>query len=397
MRIGIVGCGFTADHYLISLKRYPNLELAAVTDQDPKRAADFSAYQKVKVAPDLEALLADSSIELIVNLTNSSSHYQVSKAILGAGKHLYTEKPLATTFAQAQELVQLAEAKGVYFSAAPCSLLGETAQTIWKALGKNEIGKVHVAYGEMEDGPFHMAEPDKWHSESGAHYDYHEEFNVGVTVEHAGYYLSWFTAFFGPAKTITGFRAITWPDKKISDQETLHVTTPDFSVACVTFESGVVARLTCSLVGPYNHSMKIVGDTGTLSVHESWNFCAPVYIDRYSSLKYRAERYSVTREYPFIKHWLDPRPRTYPSVWKSSLKKRQARYRMDYTRGIADVAQAITKKGPLRIPTDYCLHVTELALAIQNATSEPYKVTTTFKPLKPLDEAELKEVIPPTW
>ena len=70
---------------------------------------------------------------------------------------------------------------------------------------------------------------------------------------------------------------------------------------------------------------------------------------------------------------------------------------MDYTRGIADVAQAITKKGQLRIPTDHCLHVTELALAIQNATSEPYKVTTTFKPLKPLDEAELKEVIPPTW
>jgi predicted dehydrogenase len=397
MRIGLVGCGFTADHYLISLKRYPHLELAAVTDHDPKRAAKFSAYQKVKLSPSLEAMLSDPSIEMIVNLTNSSSHYQVSKACLEAGKHLYTEKPLATTFAQAQELVQLAEAKGVYFSAAPCSLLGETAQTLWKALRKNEIGKVRVAYGELEDGPFHLAEPDKWRSESGAHYDYREEFKAGVTVEHAGYYLSWFTAFFGPAKTITGFSALTWPNKQISPQETLNVTTPDFSVACVTFESGVVARLTCSLVGPYNHSMKIVGDTGTLSIHESWNFCAPVFIDRYSSLKFRAERYSVTRDYPFIKHWLDPRPRTYPSVWKSSLKKRQARYRMDYSRGIADVAQAITKKGPLRLPTDYCLHVTELALAIQNATHMPYQVTTTFKPLQPMDEAELKEVIPPTW
>jgi predicted dehydrogenase len=397
MRIGLVGCGFTADHYLIGLKRYPHLELAAVTDQDPKRASEFAAHQKVNLSPSLEALLSDPSIEMVVNLTNSTSHYQVSKAILEAGKHLYTEKPLAITFAQAQELVQLAEAKGVYFSAAPCSLLGETAQTLWKALRKNEIGKVHVAYGEMEDGPFHLAEPHKWRSGSGAHYDYHEEFKVGVTVEHAGYYLSWFTAFFGPAKTVTGFRALTWPDKQISPEETLNVTTPDFSVACVTFESGVVARLTCSLVGPYNHSMKIVGDKGTLSVHESWNFCAPVFIDRYSSLKFRAERYSVTRDYPFIKHWLDPRPRTYPSVWKSNLKKRQARYRMDYARGIDDVAQAITKKGPLRLPTDYCLHVTELALAIQNATHMPYQVTTTFKPLQPLSEAELKEVIPPTW
>ena len=85
--------------------------------------------------------------------TNSSSHFEVSKACLESGKHLYTEKPLATTFSQAQALVELAEAKGLYFSAAPCSLLGETAQTLWKALRKNEIGKVRVAYGELEDGP----------------------------------------------------------------------------------------------------------------------------------------------------------------------------------------------------------------------------------------------------
>jgi predicted dehydrogenase len=394
MRIGFVGCGFTADHYVGSVKRYPQLELVAATDYNQQHASDFCTYHSVKLCPSLEALLADPSIEMIVNLTSSSSHFEVSKACLEAGKHLYTEKPLATTFSQAQALAELAGAKGLYMSVAPCSLLGETAQTLWRALRNNEIGTPHVVYAELDDGPFHLAEPNLWRSPCGAPYDYREEFKVGVTVEHAAYHLSWFAAFFGPAKTVTAFSDCRWPERHISPEETLSLTTPDFSVACVTFESGVVARLTCSLVSPYNHVMKIIGDTGVLTVEECWNFSAPVFLDRYSKLKYRADRYAITKAYPFIKHWLDLRPRTYPPVKRSSWRKRQARYRMDYARGIADLARAITKQCPPRLPLDYCLHITELALAIQNAPHTPYQVTTTFKPLQPMDDAALKEVIP---
>jgi predicted dehydrogenase len=397
MRIGFVGCGFTADHYVDRLKRYPHLELVAATDQDRKRASQFCAYHSVKLCPTLEALLADPSIEMIVNLTSSSSHFEVSKACLETGKHLYTEKPMATTFSQAQALVELADAKGLYFSAAPCILLGETGQTLWKALRKNEIGTARVVYAELEDGPFHLGQPHLWSSPSGAPYDYRGEFEMGVTMEHAGYYLSWFTAFFGPAKTITGFAASLWPNKQISPEETLHVTTPDFSVACITFESGVVARLTCSLVGPYNHTMKIVGDTGVLSVDECWNFSSPVYLEKYSQLKFKVDRYPISKTHPFIKHLAGIHRRRYPPVKKSSWKKQQARYRTDYARGIADLARAITEQRRPQLPADYCLHVTELALAMQNATGTPYQVTTTFKPLQPMDDAALKNVIPKNW
>jgi hypothetical protein len=70
---------------------------------------------------------------------------------------------------------------------------------------------------------------------------------------------------------------------------------------------------------------------------------------------------------------------------------------MDYGRGIADLARAIKEQRPPRIPADFCLHLTELGLAIQNAESTPYQVKTTFKPLQPLDEAGLRELIPPRW
>jgi predicted dehydrogenase len=397
MNIGIIGCGFTADHYLFCLKWHPFLKVIGAADRDQQRAATFCSHHAIRQYPSLEEMLADDNIQMVLNLTNSTSHYETSKACLNAGKHLFTEKPLATDFAQAQQLVQLADAKGLYFSAAPCNLLGETAQTLWKALRKREIGDVHVVLAELDDGPFHLAEPNTWRSESGAPYDYREEFKVGVTVEHSAYYLSLFAAFFGPAKTITPFSACVWPDRPVSPGERLSLTTPDFSVACITFESGVVARLTCSLVSPFNHELKIVGDTGVITVNECWNYSAPVYLDRFSSLRYRAERYAISKEHPFIKNLLSKHPRVYPPVRKANIRKRYARYHMDYGRGIADLAHAIENHRPPRLPADFCLHLTELGLAIQKADAAPYRVKTTFKPLQPLDEAGLKELIPPGW
>jgi predicted dehydrogenase len=397
MRVGFVGCGYTGDQYLESLRRYPALELVAVTDRDQQRASQFCAYHSVKLAPSLEAMLADPSIELMVNLTNSSSHYEVSKACLEAGKHLYSEKPVAPVFSEAQELVELARAKGLYLSAAPCSLLGETAQTLWKALRKNEIGKIRVVYAELDDGPVHLAQPHLWRSESGAPYAYQEEFDVGITVEHAGYYLTWFTAYFGPAKTITAFSASLWPNRQIVPEDPPCVTTPDFSVACITFESGVVARLTCSLVAPHNHFMQIVGDTGVLSVDECWNYSAPVHLDRYTQRRFRVERYPITRTYPFIKHWFGSYPRTYPPVKKSSWRKRQARFRADYARGVAELARAITEQRSPRLSADFCLHHNELVCAIQNPTQTPYQVTTSFEPVQPLDDSTLKEFVSMKW
>jgi predicted dehydrogenase len=397
MRIGFVGCGYTADMYIQSLKKYPHLELVAVTDRNQKRALEFGAYYSVKTCPTVAALLADPNIEMIVNLTNPRSHFEVSKVCLEAGKHVYSEKPLTMTFSEAQALVELANRKGLYLSSAPCGILGETAQTLWKALRNHEIGTVRAVYAELDDGPVHLQDPHIWRSASGAPFPYRDEFETGYPLEHAGYYLSWFTAFFGPVKTLTTFSACLWPDKQVVADEPLYVTAPDFSVACITFESGVVVRLTCSLMAPHNHGMRIVGDKGVLTVEECLNYSAPVYVDEYSRFKFRAERYPISRRYPFIKAWFDPHFREYPPLKKFNWKKRNARHRQDYARGIAELARAITEKRPPRLPADYCLHVAELVWAIQNATDAPYQVTTTFKPLQPMDDAALKEVLSLDW
>ena len=159
----------------------------------------------------------------------------------------------------------------------------------------------------------------------------------------------------------------------------------------------MVVRLTCSLLGPHNHSMRIIGDKGILKVEECLNYSAPVYVDKYSRFKFRAQRYPIAERYPFIKAWFDPNYRVYPPVKKFSWKKRNARHRQDYARGVAELAQAITEQRPCRLSADYCLHVTELVWAIQNAAQSPYQVTTTFEPLQPMDDAALQEILSIDW
>jgi predicted dehydrogenase len=199
MKIGFVKCGYVADTYIKSLKNYPYLELAAVTDRDQKRASEFGAYHSVKTCPSIEALLDEPNIEIIVNLSDANSHYEVTKMCLEAGKHVYSDKPMTVEFSDAKELVELAERKGLYLSSAPCGILGETAQTLWRALRSGEIGTARVVYAEYDDGPLHLQNPDIWFSDSGALYPYRDIFEVGFPLLHMGYYLTWFAAFFGPA------------------------------------------------------------------------------------------------------------------------------------------------------------------------------------------------------
>src|SRR5581483_9153938 len=179
MNIALVGCGYVADFYATTLQNYRGLHLARVFDRDRGRLEAFTRYWKVPKAETLEQLLDDERIELVVNLTNPGSHFAVSQAALEAGKHVYSEKPLSLSFEQALELVELAKTKGVQLGGAPCSLLGEAAQTAWKALREGRVGTPRLAYAELDDGPIHLLGFQEWKSASGASWPWRDELEVG--------------------------------------------------------------------------------------------------------------------------------------------------------------------------------------------------------------------------
>ena len=163
---------------------------------------------------------------------------------------------------QAVELVELAESRGLLIVSAPCSLLGETAQTLWKVLREQTLGKVRVVYAEMDDGMVPRMPYKKWKSLSGMPWPYKDEFEVGCTLEHAGYYNRMAGRMVWPGGNRNLVCLVQVPDKVPG--ETFAVASPDFSVACIQFASGVVARLTCSILAPHDHSLQVVGDEGVL-------------------------------------------------------------------------------------------------------------------------------------
>jgi predicted dehydrogenase len=377
MRIALVGCGYVADFYMTTLANHPRLELEGVFDRDPDRAARFCAYHAVRRYESLEALLGDQGVEMVVNLTNPGSHHSVSLAALQAGKHVYSEKPLATRFEDAEQLVAEAERRGLQITAAPANLLGEAAQTLWKALRENRIGVPRLVYAEIDDGPVPLQDWSSWVSASGAPWPAKDEFEVGCTLEHAGYYLGWLVAFFGPARTIAASAHVVMEDKGIA----LDVRSPDFAVATLEFATGVVARLTCSIYATHDHRIRIYGDQGVLSMQDCWDYGSPVRLSRRTPWGIRLEKH------PVLAAMTGLGPRKIHPVRRASFRHRvKGSNPMDFCRGIAEVADALRDGRRSRMPARWALHVTELVLAMQDpaGTGSPRPVKTTFDPIEPM-------------
>lgn len=122
MKIAIIGCGYVCDYYLTMLKNYPELQVAGIMDCLKNRAMNLANKYSVPTYSNLDEILEDPQISIVVNLTNPKNHYMISKACLDAGKHVYSEKPLAMEFEQAKKLVELAENNNLLIASAPCTV-----------------------------------------------------------------------------------------------------------------------------------------------------------------------------------------------------------------------------------------------------------------------------------
>ena len=151
--VSIIGCGFVADLYMRSFAAHPEIAVTQVYDHNPERLQAFAAHWKLHTADSMERFLGNlPQGSVVLNLTNPHAHFEVSRALLEAGHHVYSEKPLATDMADAIALHELAEHKSLMLASAPCSLLGEAAQTLAKAIRDDVAGPVRLIYAELDDG-----------------------------------------------------------------------------------------------------------------------------------------------------------------------------------------------------------------------------------------------------
>ena len=367
--VSIIGCGFVADLYMRSLQAMQGITVAAVYDRDPARLRRFCDHWGLPAAASLDALLDSHPRDgVVLNLTNPAAHHEINTACLAAGCHTYSEKPLALTMTEATALHRQASDAGLMLASAPCSLLGEAAQTLGHALRHGIAGTPRAIYAELDDGFVPQAAYRKWISESGAPWPFEDEFRTGCTLEHAGYYLGWLISWFGYVRTVVAASAQTIPDK-----EGTGPFAPDLSVATLFFENGPVTRLTCSIVAPHDHRIRIVGDKGVLACKAAWDNSAKVTFARRMTIRRRL------MESPLPKRVKLPQP-THPKVgrWGAAA--------MNFMLGPAEMLDALRENRPSRLSNDLALHLTEVTLAIQNAgeTSGAQTMTTTCPPMEPM-------------
>ena len=358
MAVGIafVGCGYVADLYVKTLENWTStLDLKGVYDIRADRRAKFCKHYGLREYASLEEVLSDDDVTIVVNLTNPHAHYEISRQALDAGKHVYSEKPLALKLDEAEALVQQAERVERHLVSAPSSVLGEAAQTLWSAVRRQDRGKPRLVYAELDDGLVHRLGYKNWKTETGEVWPARDEFKTGCTLEHAGYVLTWLVAMFGPVQRMVSFAQCLIPEKGPDTPE--DYATPDFSCATLEFKDGVVARMTNSIIAHHDHNFRIYCDNGLLSVAETWDFSAavrsvPVADTR---LKRQAEK----------KLGLDF-GKTLKPVRQRRLQTAKRGYQMDFALGIAEMAEAITEGRTPRLAGAFSLHITEVSLAVQH-------------------------------
>ncbi|WP_269518239.1 Gfo/Idh/MocA family oxidoreductase [Alteromonas sp. BMJM2] len=371
MKIAFLGCGYVANMYRLTLASHHNIELIGVYDRETSRAKNLANLTNSHCYSSFEELLADKNVDCVLNLTTPEEHYITTRRILESSKHVYTEKPIAMDLEEASELVELAESKALLLVSAPCTLLNNVAQTCWRLLQEKEIGNVKLVYAEMDDGMISKAPLSQWINEAGIAWPYVNEFETGCTVEHAGYVLTWLTAFFGPAVKMASF------SDQLLDEKVPNLivdSAPDFSVATIKFTNGTVARLTNGIYADHDHRLRFFGEDGVITVEDPRSDNSSIFIQKYKTIRRR--------------RFLSPIKKKIKVKESGKIGAYRGSQVRDFCRSLANMANSIENNQEPYLTANHALHVNELTLACQHPESfqksgHYYIPTTSFKPMKP--------------
>jgi predicted dehydrogenase len=331
--IGIVGTGNIAGGYAKDALTHPEIRLVAATDLDPARAALFAETYGCRAHASLDDLLADDEVDIVINLTVHQAHYEVTKRALEAGRHVYSEKPLALRSSEARELVELAANRGLRLGCSPSTFLGEAQQTATGLIRSGRLGTVRAIYAEVNWGRI-----ETWHPAPAPF------FEVGVLVDVGVYPLTLVTTILGPARAVRAWGWDLKPDRVTLDGTPFRIGSPDLIVAAIELEGGSILRLTSSFyVGRparQTGSLEFHGDDASLALGSFQDFDATVEIGPYGG---DFEPVALVR------------PGFRGTAW---------------ARGVAEMAEAIATGRPHRASAEQAAHVVDILEAAATSMKE---------------------------
>jgi predicted dehydrogenase len=276
-KIGIIGCGTISSIYMQAGNTFEILEIVACADIDITRAQAQAERFHIPKACSVAELLADPSIEIVINLTIPKAHAEVALASIAAGKSVYNEKPLAISREDGKAILEAARARGVRVGCAPDTFLGGGIQTCRQLIDEGSIGEpIGAAAFMMTHGP------ESWHPDP----DFYYQPGGGPLFDMGPYYFTTLITLMGPVRRVSGSARISSPERIITSQprygRKIEVTTPTHLNGICDFASGAIATITTSfdVWGTRHPHMEIYGTEGTLLVPDPNTFGGPVFIHK---------------------------------------------------------------------------------------------------------------------
>lgn len=231
--IGIIGCGVISDTYLKLWPLFKGVEIVACADIVAATAKAKAKQFSVR-SMSVDAMLKDDSIDAVINLTVPNAHFDVSHAILTAGKHVYSEKPLALTSKQAKKLVAEADKRGLKIGAAPDTFLGAGGQTARRLIDKGAVGEIVAGTAQVMSHGM-----EGWHPNPAFFF----KPGAGPMFDIGPYYLTALVNLIGPVKSVAAMAKKGFAERTVSAEgpmkgKKIKVTTPTTINAVLGFRSG---------------------------------------------------------------------------------------------------------------------------------------------------------------
>ena len=263
IKVAIIGCGSVSNRYIIHLQSSPLVKIVSLCDikQDRAEAQNKKYNIGASTYNNINALLKGNAFDLILTLTDMQMHGALNKIALQAGKHVWSEKPLANTYAEGKALVDFAKLKGVRIWGAPAVVTSPQFEFMSKTIQEGKLGKLASAHGQYgHTGP-------TWSS------FFYEP--LGGSMPDLGVYnMATLTGLLGPAKSVMAMTSIVNKEREIDEKGIVKVNEEDNAHILLEHDNGVISHIMCGFnyFDPFGHeaknqtlhSIQIFGDKGNM-------------------------------------------------------------------------------------------------------------------------------------
>jgi predicted dehydrogenase len=342
LRIGVIGCGNISMTYLRNAALFGGIELTACADISPEIASLRAEEYGIR-AFTVEALLADPEVDLVLNLTIPDAHFDISMSALSAGKHVFTEKPLATSAADGRRLVAEANKRKLVLGSAPDTFLGASGRRARQLMDQGAIGK------PVTGSAFMMGRGmEHWHPNPQFYY----QPGGGPVFDMGPYYLTVLVNLLGPVSRVMAMATKGQEQRLITAEgpfknTSFKVSTPTSVLSLLEFRSGTTVTFGASwdVFRHSNHPIELHGTEGSLRLPDPDTFGGTVSLSERGA---EWRNFESDDELYGAKNW----PFAAPD---------RANYRM---LGAADFARSLETGTMPRASGELALHVLEIMEAI---------------------------------